>query len=705
MSLAENAAARAVRSGAPLLGLHSAALYRVPVYLACTAFALMINYAIGKEMAWDTLHYHLYAGFSAVNDRFSQDYFAAGPQAYANPYAYVPFYALVGAGLPALLIASILAIAHSIILWLTFELALAVFPAGSSVGRTTLALGAVAIAAANPVVIQQIGSSFADITTAELVLAGWLLLVMAVRAPSGGRVILGGLLLGSATAFKATNAVHAVAATILVLMLPRPWVGRIRFSAIYATALGLGFALVAAAWSYRLEQRFGNPFFPFLNTLFRSPEFTTEPLRHYRFIPASLGEALWRPFAMLNPVSMIHEELRAPDLRYVLLLVLFGALALQWLRGRLTTSGEASRGEPPFHGRVFTALALAFALDWIAWLFVSGNSRYFIPMACVASVLIIGLVFQVFGTLPKARGYILATVFTLQSLQLWMGTDFRWHTVPWNGGEWFEIEMPREPATTAALYLIMGVQSNSFVVPYLARGAGVIDFSGQYPLDAKGANGAHVTALIRAYAPHLRVLVPGERLHSDAERRSPRTSEVDGALVRFRLRANPGDCATIVVRHLPAELEPTFVSSVSDTNTRPKSRSDSTYLLSCGLERYPADGNESATVARQQAADVVFDRIEDACPALFQPRRVPTDMRGDTARRFYMNTDLTAWVSNGWVKFSDPARGDDMVVLGRARDWQTGSLRLACGRQNGHYFARLLERTEETSPDLAAKGF
>ena len=56
-----------------------AALYRLPVYIACTALALVINYLIGKEVGWDTLNYHLYAGFSAVNDRFAQDYFAAGP--------------------------------------------------------------------------------------------------------------------------------------------------------------------------------------------------------------------------------------------------------------------------------------------------------------------------------------------------------------------------------------------------------------------------------------------------------------------------------------------------------------------------------------------------------------------------------------------------------------------------------------------------
>src|ERR1700727_1724005 len=90
--------------------------YRWHVYSACTASALACNYLLGKDMAWDTLNYHLYVGFSALNDRFKQDYFAAGFLAYLNPYAYAPFYAMVRAGLPALVICSIFATVHSIIL-------------------------------------------------------------------------------------------------------------------------------------------------------------------------------------------------------------------------------------------------------------------------------------------------------------------------------------------------------------------------------------------------------------------------------------------------------------------------------------------------------------------------------------------------------------------------------------------------------------
>ena len=64
-----------------------AAIFAAPrfrIYLSFTALAVLASYFLGKEMMWDNLDYHLYAGFSAVHDRFSRDYFAAGVQAYTS---------------------------------------------------------------------------------------------------------------------------------------------------------------------------------------------------------------------------------------------------------------------------------------------------------------------------------------------------------------------------------------------------------------------------------------------------------------------------------------------------------------------------------------------------------------------------------------------------------------------------------------------
>ncbi len=688
MSLAEVTAGHTVlRRVTPLD--RTVGVYRPLVYLACTVLALVVNYAAGKEMAWDTLNYHLYSGFSVVHDRFSQDYFAAGPQSYGNPYAYVPFYALVSSGLSALQVASVLAILHSVILWLTFELALVVLPSGGSVARTAFAACAVALAAANPILLQQVGSSFADITTAELVLGGWLLLAIAARKPSSAGVVCGALLLGAATALKPTNAVHAAAAGVVVLMLSSPLSARLRLATLYTAAAGLAFAAVAAPWAYRLQQRFGNPFFPLLNNIFRSPEFTTEPLKHFRFVPSSLAEALWRPFAMLDPVAMIHEELRSPDLRYAVLLVLLCVLAGQWGWKRVARPQEPAAPLGPLPDtRVLAVLGCALAVDWAAWLKVSGNGRYFLSMGCVSAVVLAGLLWHVFAARPKLRNYGIVAMFALQSVQLCMGTDYRWHGVPWDGGPWFEVQVPQALAVEPNLYLSMGAQSSSYLAPYLASGAGLIDLASSYPLGAVAANRAKVQSLLTRYGTHVRLLARGERLYADEERRSPRVSEVDSTLGLFGLRADANDCARITVRGLPPERELTVGSAAPSSSTP----TDTTYLTSCAVMR--DDTALSADIARQRSADIVFDRLEDSCPELFQPRRVPTDLRGTVARRIYVNTDLVAWVNDGWVRFVDPTRGDNEVNLGRASAWERAPLRLACGRRNGHYFAKVLASRE-----------
>jgi hypothetical protein len=687
MTLADDALQPAILRGTPLAAAGaSVALDRLPVYVACTLLALLSNYLLGKDVAWDTLNYHFYAGFSAVNDRFAQDYFAAGAPSYFNPYAYLPFYALVSMGLPALLIGSLLAAAHSVMLWLTYELALDVCPFADRRMRFFFCVCAVALAFANPILIQQIGSSFADITTAEIVLAGWLLLAGAVRAPSNVRVACAALLLGAATALKPTNSVHATAAVVMLLFLPLSVRERIRQGFGYMICLGLGFAMVAAPWSYRLERAFGNPVFPLMNGLFRSPDFTTEPLRHFRYIPENLAEALSRPFAMVDPVRLVQEELSAPDLRYAMLVVLIGWLLLRWLWTRFTRSSTAAT-EPggAIATRTLAALGCGLGADWVLWLAGSGNGRYFLPMACVTAVVVIALLFRVFATRAKVRNYILAALFAVQALQLSVGAQLRWNAVPWEG-PWLSIAVPKKLTDEPNLYLTMGAQSNSFLAAYLARGSGLINFSGGYALGPEGANGARIKALIRRYAPHLRVLWRGEPLADDGRR----IALLDDALTRFGLRVDAGDCAAITVQDMPAEVRIDF--KATEPVAPPKQQPSGTSLMSCHI--VADDTDRSAIIVRERAVDLVFDHLEDACPELFQPRRLRTEHYGEYWRRLYMNTDLVASVSHGSVMVLNPLRGGPTVHLGRESDWAKAPLPLACGRRNGRYFARVLQANE-----------
>jgi hypothetical protein len=695
MSLAENVVASDGHLDARVTAKRLFSVHRVPVYAACTLLALITNYLLGKDMAWDTLNYHLYAGFSAVNDRFAQDYFAAGPPSYFNPYAFVPFYILVKAGLSPLAISSVLTIVHSVIFWLVYELAICVCPSHDRRLQVTFGACAIAMTFLNPILVQQIGSSFADITTAELMLGGWLLLVQAVRAPHAARVICAGLLIGCATALKPTNAVHAVAGCTLLLFLPNDLGGKIRCGLSHGAALALGFIIVAAPWSYRLEQMFGNPLFPLMNNWFRSPEFTTDPLRHFRFIPDSFAEALWRPFAIVNPVQMVQEELTAPDLRYAVLVVLTGILLAAWLRKRFFDSSTFTLPGDPAATRVLAALGCGFATDWVLWLTASGNGRYFLPMASLAAALIVALIFRVFGTRPKLRNYVLVIILGAEFVQIYFGADHRWNAdaAPWDRN-WLSIEIPEKLSTEPNLFLTVGVQSNSFIAAYLPKDSGLVNFSGAYVLGSDGATGARIESLMRRYAPRLRVLwraTQSEAVNLPPYYRFP----ANDSLARFNLRIDPSDCSRIVVRGLPPEMEINFHGLLSTRSEKAPAemQSDRSYLISCHI--IPDDSNRATDRDRERAVDVAFNRVEDACPALFQPRRLRTEHVLDVWHRVYVNTDIVLLSIHGSIKFMNPPHSELLISLGPESAWTKAPLRLACGRRKGAYFADLLKTQEQ----------
>ena len=653
------------------------------VYAAFTLLAVALNYVFGKDMSWDLLHYHFYAGFSALNDRFEQDYFAAGPQSYFNPYVYVPFYVLVKLGLPALVVGTVLAMAHSVVLWLTYELACSVCPSADPKERLFFGLCATLLALMNPVLLQQIGSSFADVTTTGLVIGGWLLLVRTVLRPRIRLVIFAAIFLGLATALKPTNGVHALAGFFLVAFVPRPPLGRVRDLMYFGATLGISFALTAAPWSIRLASRFGNPVFPLLNNLFRSPEFSTAPSKAYRFIPDSFTQALLRPFDISGTGGMIHEELSSPDLRYAMLVSVFLMFVIAWFwRSRRPQSPPATLPQSRSANRTLAALGCGFTVDWIVWLNGSGNSRYFIPMACVAAVLAVAFLLRLLANHTLGRNGIFIALFAAQGTQLALGTDFRWNAAPWNE-RWFNVEMPAKLATEPSLYLSLGGPSNSFLVPFLAKNSGFVNFSGDYVLGPDGSNASRVMAMIKHSLPHVRVLVNGERIFEDAARREPRQVDVEDILRSFGLRIDMRDCETITVKGLRPKPWRAFNSSMP----APPATGYSSQFATCHLLPDPSDQSQEATARR--AVNVVLDRLEDACPTLFQPPRPQTEHVNQVWLRTYLATDLTAWVGSGEVKFVSAVRDPREIDVGREEEWAKGSLPLECGRLNGAYFARL----------------
>ncbi|MGH9485289.1 MAG: hypothetical protein ACRD1F_09560, partial [Terriglobales bacterium] len=651
---------------------------RLAIYLGCTVAAVAANYFLGKDMMWDTLAYHLYAGFSALHDRFGRDYFAAGPQSYFNPYAYVPFYLLVRWGVPALVATSVLAILQSAILWLTYEIAVAIAPSESPGQRGAIGVCAVVLTFANPILIAELGSSYCDITTAELVLAGWLLLVRAVRSPTLAGIVCAGLLLGIVSALKLSNALSAVSAFALLLFLPLAWGARIRFAAVFAFALGVGFLVIAAPWAMQLQRHFGNPLFPLLNGIFRSPHYTTGPMLDYRFIPGSLAEALWRPFALAAPVPMVDDEYPSPDLRYAVLLILAVLALLHLILRRASVSGSAENSSahsaPP---RMLAALGCGFLVNWVLWLRMAANGRYFIAMACVAAVLVVVIAFRLLSGRPRVRNYLVGAILGVQMAQLSLGAVYRVH-VPWNGGPWFDVSLPKPLAKVPSLYFLYGNPSNSFLAPFLAAGSGFINVGGVYELHTDGANGRAIGSLISKYEPHLTVVMLDTRRGAAVATGLPEFAWVDDELGRFGLRADLRHCSRIVLRDTAPRVS---LESTTPPTAESPAAAHSAYLVTCHVVSDPMAGAPLRN--EEHAANLVFDRLEGDCPTLFRPRRPATRNYsvGDVHVwiRQYPGMGLDVWVGTGRRVVVRFVHGGPPVDLGFEGRWLAAPPHVECG--------------------------
>ena len=191
------------------------------------------------------------------------------------------------------------------------------------------------------------------------------------------RYAVAGLLIGAAVGLKLTNMIFFIGAGASLLFAARPLAALAYFAAGGAIgALGTG-----GAWSWMLWQEFGNPVFPFYNTVFHSPEAPEEAIADLRFMPHGLLDAAAYPFYWLVG-NHRSSEWAFRDPRFAILFVVLAANAGASLLFRI---------------RIFTRRDMQFLLFFLVaygmWLFAFSIHRYAIVLELLAAPLIVLLDF------------------------------------------------------------------------------------------------------------------------------------------------------------------------------------------------------------------------------------------------------------------------------------------------------------------------
>jgi hypothetical protein len=423
------------------------ALVSFLVVLMSALAGAFYSYTSGEDINWDWRNYHEYGAFALLNGRFSVDVAPGGFQTFLNPIVYVPAYILrhfVGAPLWGILLGAIHGLNLVAIYWLSRSLF------GSKASIWTIG-ASLLIAAFGPMTLSEVGTSFADVLTSIPVIAA-LVLILAGGERADFRLVLAGMLMGGAVGLKLTNATYFIGAAVSLLFAPRI----LRSTSLFAVGGAIGGLITGGTWAFTLWQQFGNPVFPFYNSIFRSAEASLNSMADVRFLPRSLLDAAAYPFYWLigdHPSS--EEAFRDP--RFATAFVLLFALVIV---ARYLRTDVLERRDNQF--------LVFFFVSYGVWLFTFAIHRYAIGLELLSAPLIVLLLSKLIEMLNPRKGSATALPFVILTFAIvaW-SQPADWFRRPWSAP--YQPQLPhalRQPAT----YLLVE-KPTGYVIPILPMGS------------------------------------------------------------------------------------------------------------------------------------------------------------------------------------------------------------------------------------------
>lgn len=301
----------------------------LPVCLLILLAALSWSFLRGQDVNWDLQNYHEYDPFALLHWRHGRDVAPAGPQSFLNPLPYLLPYGLRRL-LPPAAAGLILAASQALCLTLAWFIAWTLCP------RPFPALAATLAAITGPVVLAELGTSFSDLPLAMPPLASILLILRAPKLPerrSAAFLLLAGGLTGTAIGIKPTSLFLLPALAAYAAMRQDLVIHAARSAVLIVIGAIAGALLSDGAWALFLWRDYGNPIFPFMNTVFRSGSAALVDFGDPRYRFTGWRHALAIPFA-LAAGSTETGELPIRDGRFALAasLALIRLLSHPWRR-------------------------------------------------------------------------------------------------------------------------------------------------------------------------------------------------------------------------------------------------------------------------------------------------------------------------------------------------------------------------------------
>jgi hypothetical protein len=432
--------------------------------LAAMAISAVFALRLGQDASWDVLNYHYYSGFAFLHKPFHYDFAPAQVQTFFNPLLHVLSYLLL-AHLPAVVTGGILGAIQGLNLYLIYAISEILFRRWPGPYRHILSVSCAAAGFYGTVTIIELGTTFDDNMASILILAGVLLLLRYLlidRKPNSLLPLFcAGAFIGVAFGLKLTTGIYAIAiALAFPIGMAAMWRDRLRRTAVLYAGLALGFAAVYGVWGWQLYREYQNPFFPYLNNIFRSPFYDLENTMDPRFLPQTWQQVLFYPFYFAKKNQLVCE-MQFRDFRLAFCYVALLLLAGSWIHSRFRRIGTVSAGgTSQKRDRCLLFLGTMFPISYVLWEHISSIYRYIIVLEMLAPAFLVLVLVHCMGRRPLTFG--IALLLNLIVCKSVIPTDLGRRPF---SDDFLEVELPPIPDLDRSVVLMVGEEATSYMIP------------------------------------------------------------------------------------------------------------------------------------------------------------------------------------------------------------------------------------------------
>jgi len=255
----------------------------------------------------------------------------------------------------------------------------------------------VVVSLSSSTALSQMNNSMGDMLVSPFVLFGLGLALLGIKNHNARFIVLSALPLGIAMGLKSTHIY--VLFSLFIILLYLLFTKRIKILTLLIWSLinSLIFVAISFRHSLQLLKETGNPVFPFMNGLFRSPSYPEVNFRDNRFGLHSFADFLITPIRLASGNPAGTSELKFQDFRLLLMLfslVLLLALALI----------KSLRSKEKELGSIY-CLGIFIFLAYISWGYLFGISRYFLSIEMLIPLFACGVILHL-GLSNHNRKYI-----------------------------------------------------------------------------------------------------------------------------------------------------------------------------------------------------------------------------------------------------------------------------------------------------------